>query len=48
VLELAAIHDVAMPIASEVDAVVHEGRTARDAYRGLRSETAQAEHHEIA
>ena len=48
VMELAAIHDVAMPIAAEVDAVVNEGRTAREAYRGLRAEAAQSEHHEIA
>jgi glycerol-3-phosphate dehydrogenase (NAD(P)+) len=35
VLELAAEHGVEMPIASEVVAVVHEGRSAADAYRGL-------------
>lgn len=48
VMELAALHDVAMPIAAEVDAVVNEGRTAREAYRGLRAEAAQSERHEIA
>ncbi|WP_026912678.1 NAD(P)H-dependent glycerol-3-phosphate dehydrogenase [Patulibacter minatonensis] len=48
VLELAAMHDVSMPIAEEVDAVVNEGRSARDAYRGLRAEAAQSEHHEVA
>jgi glycerol-3-phosphate dehydrogenase (NAD(P)+) len=35
VVELADRHDVDMPIAREVYGVVHEGRTALDAYRGL-------------
>ena len=36
VCELAEEHGVDMPIAREVDAVVNEGRTPADAYRGLR------------
>ncbi|MEJ7585333.1 MAG: NAD(P)H-dependent glycerol-3-phosphate dehydrogenase [Acidimicrobiales bacterium] len=35
VMELAADHEVEMPIASEVKAVCHDGRTAREAYHGL-------------
>ena len=35
VLELAARYGVELPIASEVYGVVHEGRTAQQAYRGL-------------
>jgi glycerol-3-phosphate dehydrogenase (NAD(P)+) len=35
VLELAARHGVELPIATEVFGVVHEGRTAQQAYRGL-------------
>ncbi len=35
VMELAAEHDVEMPIAREVDLVVHEGGSAEDAFRGL-------------
>src|SRR3954471_4709274 len=35
VLELADEHGVEMPIATEVVGVVHEGRSALDAYRGL-------------
>jgi glycerol-3-phosphate dehydrogenase (NAD(P)+) len=35
VKELADEYDVDMPIAGEVYAVVHEGRTALEAYRGL-------------
>ena len=35
VLELADEHGVEMPIAAEVVGVVHEGRSATDAYRGL-------------
>jgi glycerol-3-phosphate dehydrogenase (NAD(P)+) len=35
VMELAAEQDVHMPICAEVDAVVNEGRTAREAFRGL-------------
>jgi glycerol-3-phosphate dehydrogenase (NAD(P)+) len=48
VMELAAEHDVFMPIAAEVDAVVNEGRHPRDAYRGLRRGTPQSEHHGVA
>jgi glycerol-3-phosphate dehydrogenase (NAD(P)+) len=36
VVELANAHGVVTPIMSEVDAVVNEGRTAADAFRGLR------------
>jgi len=35
VLELAARHGIELPIAREVFGVVHEGRTAQEAYRGL-------------
>jgi glycerol-3-phosphate dehydrogenase (NAD(P)+) len=35
VMELATEYGVEMPIASEVYAVCHEGRTAREAFRGL-------------
>jgi len=35
VMELAARHDITMPIAREVYGVIHEGRTARQAFRGL-------------
>ena len=35
VVELAHQRGVEMPIAEEVDAVLHHGRTAQDAYRGL-------------
>jgi glycerol-3-phosphate dehydrogenase (NAD(P)+) len=35
VLELAERHGVAMPIAREVFGVLYEGRSAREAYRGL-------------
>ncbi|CAN5578976.1 NAD(P)H-dependent glycerol-3-phosphate dehydrogenase [soil metagenome] len=35
VIELAAAHDVDVPISAEVDAVVNEGKTPTDAYRGL-------------
>lgn len=48
VMALAEEHDVEMPISSEVDAVVNEGRSARDAYRGLMRVTAQHELHEVA
>jgi glycerol-3-phosphate dehydrogenase (NAD(P)+) len=36
VMELAAMHGLAMPIATEVDAVVRGERTAEQAFRGLR------------
>lgn len=45
IVELADAHDCFMPIAAEVDAVVNEGRTAREAYRGLLRQTAQHEQH---
>jgi glycerol-3-phosphate dehydrogenase (NAD(P)+) len=48
VMQLAEEHDVFMPIAAEVDAVVNEGRHPRDAYRGLRRGTPQSEHHGVA
>jgi glycerol-3-phosphate dehydrogenase (NAD(P)+) len=48
VMELAASHDVEMPISAEVDAVVNEGRHPREAYRGLMRITAQHELHEVA
>ena len=35
VMELAREYDVEMPIAAEVDAVINEGRSAQEAYRGL-------------
>jgi glycerol-3-phosphate dehydrogenase (NAD(P)+) len=46
VLELAESQGVEMPIVTEVVGVVHHGRTANDAYRGLISRTpARHEHH---
>ena len=48
VMELAAEHDVFMPIAAEVDAVVNEGRTPFEAYRGLRRATPESEYHGVA
>jgi glycerol-3-phosphate dehydrogenase (NAD(P)+) len=48
VVELAAELEIEMPIAAEVDAVVNEGRSARDAYRGLRREAPQSEGHAVA
>jgi len=44
VIELAEKHGVDMPIAREVYGVVHEGRTARQAYRGLIRRRPGAEH----
>jgi glycerol-3-phosphate dehydrogenase (NAD(P)+) len=44
VMELAREHEVEMPIAAEVDAVVNEGRSAQEAYRGLRRRAAEHEH----
>lgn len=35
VMELGAKHGVDLPISREVYGVIYEGRTARDAYRGL-------------
>jgi glycerol-3-phosphate dehydrogenase (NAD(P)+) len=48
VMELASEHDVVMPIAAEVDAVINEGRDPRDAYRGLRRVAAESERHAVA
>jgi glycerol-3-phosphate dehydrogenase (NAD(P)+) len=48
VMELAREHGVEMPIAAEVDAVVNEGRTPDEAYRGLARPAAQSELHEVA
>lgn len=45
VLEVAEQHGVDMPIASEVVGVVHEGRSAADAYRGLLKRQVAHEHH---
>jgi glycerol-3-phosphate dehydrogenase (NAD(P)+) len=45
VLELGEEHGVDMPITAEVVGVVHEGRTALDAYRGLIARQATLEHH---
>jgi glycerol-3-phosphate dehydrogenase (NAD(P)+) len=43
VIELADKHGVEMPIAREVYGVIHEGRTAEQAYRGLIRRTPGAE-----
>ncbi len=48
VVELAAEHDIDLPIATEVDAVVNEGRTAAEAYRGLRASAPESERHSVA
>jgi glycerol-3-phosphate dehydrogenase (NAD(P)+) len=48
VMELSAQYDVFMPIAAEVDAVVNDGRSPREAYRGLRRATPQSERHGVA
>jgi glycerol-3-phosphate dehydrogenase (NAD(P)+) len=48
VIELAAENDVRMPISAEVDAVVNEGRTAVEAYRGLGRIAPEHEQHEVA
>jgi glycerol-3-phosphate dehydrogenase (NAD(P)+) len=48
VMQLAAEHDVFMPIAAEVDAVVNDGRTPREAYRGLGRATPESEQHGVA
>lgn len=45
VMELADEYGVDMPISSEVRAVCHEGRSARDAYRGLLGRRTGLEHH---
>ena len=43
VLELGEAYGVEMPIASEVNGVINEGRTAQDAFRGLLRRTAGSE-----
>ncbi len=48
VMELAEEYGVEMPIASEVFAVCHEGRTAQEAYRGLLRHEVGPEHHSYA
>jgi glycerol-3-phosphate dehydrogenase (NAD(P)+) len=48
VMELAEEYEVTMPIAAEVDAVISEGRTPAEAYRGLRRTPAESEHHAVA
>jgi glycerol-3-phosphate dehydrogenase (NAD(P)+) len=48
VMELAGEHDVVMPIAAEVDAVINDGRHPVEAYRGLRRVAAESEHHAVA
>src|SRR3546814_1147655 len=45
VLELAEQYGVDMPIASSVHSVVHEGRPATEAYRGLLSRGQRSEMH---
>jgi glycerol-3-phosphate dehydrogenase (NAD(P)+) len=47
VMELAGEHGVEMPIAEQVHAVVHEGRTAIEAYAGLLRREQRAEMHDI-
>jgi glycerol-3-phosphate dehydrogenase (NAD(P)+) len=41
--ELGRVHGVPLPIAEEVDAVVNEGRTPWEAFRGLRKVQAGTE-----
>jgi glycerol-3-phosphate dehydrogenase (NAD(P)+) len=48
VMQLAQEYEVPVPIATEVDAVVNEGRHPREAYRGLRRGTPESELHEVA
>jgi glycerol-3-phosphate dehydrogenase (NAD(P)+) len=45
VMQLAEEHGVLMPIAAEVDAVVNDGRTAEEAFRGLRRTPVGSEAH---
>jgi glycerol-3-phosphate dehydrogenase (NAD(P)+) len=45
VMELASECGVSTPIAAEVDAVVNEGRSAAEAFRGLRRAAARSESH---
>jgi glycerol-3-phosphate dehydrogenase (NAD(P)+) len=48
VMAIAAECEVDTPIAAEVDAVCNEGRSAREAYRGLQRQQAQHERHAVA
>jgi glycerol-3-phosphate dehydrogenase (NAD(P)+) len=48
VMQLAEEHDVVMPIAAEVDAVINDGRHPVEAYRGLRRVAAESEQHAVA
>jgi glycerol-3-phosphate dehydrogenase (NAD(P)+) len=48
VMELAEEHEVVMPIATEVDAVINDGRHPAEAYRGLRRVAAESEQHAVA
>lgn len=48
VIQLAEEHEVAMPIAAEVDAVINDGRHPAEAYRGLRRVAAESEQHAVA
>jgi glycerol-3-phosphate dehydrogenase (NAD(P)+) len=45
VMELAALHDVEMPIAEQIHAVCHHGRSAVEAYDGLLNRGRRAELH---
>lgn len=45
VMELAARYGISMPIAAEVDAVLHRGQPVAEAYRGLLRRAAGHEHH---
>ena len=47
VMELARERDVEMPIAEQVYAVINEGRSAAEAYRGLLGRRTQAEMHDM-
>jgi glycerol-3-phosphate dehydrogenase (NAD(P)+) len=48
VMTLAQEHEVVMPIAAEVDAVISDGRHPIEAYRGLRRVAAESEQHVVA
>lgn len=48
VMDLAAEHSVDVPIAAEVHAVINQGRSAAEAYRGLRRIAPQSEGHAVA
>jgi glycerol-3-phosphate dehydrogenase (NAD(P)+) len=48
VIQLAEEHEVVMPIAAEVNAVINEGRHPAEAYRGLRRVAAESEQHAVA